>query len=345
MRYPDHLKPADTIGFAAPSFGCATEPYLSAFKNALKNFENMGYATRLGPNCYSLEGIGISNSPEACGKELTDMYTDRDCQALISCGGGELMCETISYVDFEAVKAASPKWFTGYSDNTNFTFLLTTLCDVASLYGPCAAAYGMEPWHKSIKDALDILEGRSTQVESYDKWEFEKLKDEDKPLQPYNCTMDNNILAFDCAGNATPFITMKGRLIGGCMDCLVNLLGTRFDRVGDFLEKYKDDGFIWFLEACDLNVFSIRRAMWQMYEAGWFKYCKGFIVGRPLHFGEDMMGLDQCEAVLHTARLLKVPAVMDADLGHLPPSMPIICGSIGNVDFKMGKLTLDFELK
>ena len=49
-------------------------------------------------------------------------------------------------------------------------------------------------------------------------------------------------------------------MIGGCMDCLVNLIGTKFDRVGEFLERYKDDGFIWFLESCDLNVMSIRRA-------------------------------------------------------------------------------------
>ena len=26
-------------------------------------------------------------------------------------------------------------------------------------------------------------------------------------------------------------ITMQGRLLGGCMDCLVNLLGTEFDKV------------------------------------------------------------------------------------------------------------------
>ena len=73
------------------------------------------------------------------------------------------------------------------------------------------------------------------------------------------------------------------------MDCLVNLLVTRFDRTKDFLEKYKEDGIIWFLESCDLNVFAIRRAMSQMEEAGWFQYVKGFLIGRPLCFGQEMM--------------------------------------------------------
>ena len=42
----------------------------------------------------------------------------------------------------------------------------------------------------------------------------------------------------------------------------------------DFIERYKEDGILWFLEACDLNVFSIRRAMWQMEQAGWFEHVK-----------------------------------------------------------------------
>ena len=32
MRYPEFIKAGDTIGFVAPSFGCAMEPYISAFE-------------------------------------------------------------------------------------------------------------------------------------------------------------------------------------------------------------------------------------------------------------------------------------------------------------------------
>ena len=74
MRYPQNLKKGGTIGFVAPSFGCATEPYKSAFLNAQKKFQEMGYQCQLGPNCYASEGIGISNTPEKCGKELTESF-------------------------------------------------------------------------------------------------------------------------------------------------------------------------------------------------------------------------------------------------------------------------------
>ena len=115
------------------------------------------------------------------------------------------------------------------------------------------------------------------------------------------------------------------------MDCLVNLLGTKFDRVKDFTEKYKEDGFIWFLEACDLNVFGIRRAMWQMEQAGWFRYVKGFLFGRPVCHGQEIMGLDHYQAVLPYALRHKVPVIMDADVGHLSPMIPLICGSMADI--------------
>ena len=38
MRYPDFLKPGGTLGFIAPSFGCATEPYISCFNAAQERF-------------------------------------------------------------------------------------------------------------------------------------------------------------------------------------------------------------------------------------------------------------------------------------------------------------------
>ena len=43
MRYPKFLPKNGTIGFVAPSFGCASEPYRTAFENAQKIFKEKGY--------------------------------------------------------------------------------------------------------------------------------------------------------------------------------------------------------------------------------------------------------------------------------------------------------------
>ncbi len=349
MRYPKSLPAGGMIGFLAPSFGCATEPYKSAFQHGLERFEKMGYRTLTGPNCYCDNGVGISSTPKMCGAEVMEMFSSHaDC--LISCGGGELMCEILPFVDFERLSVLEPKWFMGYSDNTNLTFTLATLTDTASVYGPCASAFGMEPLHESVEDAFGILTGRVQTVKSYGTWEKESLKSEETPCVPYNLTEPLRIRKFlgdkELTGDAGAFTELQfsGRLLGGCMDCLVNLLGTRFDRTADFVEKYRENGIIWFLESCDLNVFGIRRAMWQMEEAGWLRYVKGFLIGRPAN-GEPMMNLDQFDAVLQTAGRKNVPVLMDVDLGHRPPMMPLVVGSLAEVTAVGNSLSIKMDYR
>lgn len=351
MRFPEFLKEKGTIGFVAPSFGCNIEPYKTAFDHAQEKFKALGHQVVLGPNCYEGCGIGISNTPEACGKELTEGYVSKDSDVLISCGGGELMCEILDHVDFEQIKKADPKWYMGYSDNTNMTFLLATMCDTASVYGPCAAAFGMEPWHASMQDAYDVLCGKKTSVEGYPFWEKESLKDEEHPLAPIHATQKRVIHSFlpqnmageiQLAETEQP-ITFEGRLIGGCMDCLVNLLGTTYDHVAAFNEAYKEEGIVWFLESCDLNVMAIRRAIWQMQHAGWFSHVRGFLIGRPLCHGQELMGLDQYHAVIDLLKEYQVPVLMDLDIGHIAPMMPLIYGSHAQVQYSAQQLKIDMN--
>lgn len=369
MRYPKFLKDEGTIGFVAPSFGCATEPYASAFEAALKAFDNMGYKTVLGPNCRLADGIGISNKPELCGKELNEAYVSNDSDVIISCGGGELMCEVVPFIDYEAISKAQPKWYMGFSDNTNFTFLSATLADTAAIYGPCAATFGMNRWHESLDDCFKLLRGESLEVHNYDKWEKEGLRDEEHPFEPYNLTeemkikyyipdgtnvsdleVDNNkVDGSECltildSEQVKKEVSFEGRIIGGCMDCLQVLCGTSFDKVEEFNDKYADDGIIFFLEACDLNVMGIRRAIWQMKNAGWFKNVKGFLIGRPMHFDEGFLGLDQYHAVVDVLAEFNVPIIMDLDIGHLPPQMPIITGAYAKVSSVGNEFKMRYEL-
>ena len=378
MRYPKPLQPGGTIGFIAPSFGCAIEPYKTRFENALSLFREMGYKTYLGPNCYEGSGIGISNTPEKCGEELMDVMTTgvsrydsesgEKADAIITCGGGELMCEVVPFIDFEKIATSEPKWYMGYSDNTNYTFLSTILADTAAIYGPCAPAFGREPWHESMEDAMKLLTGEKTEFSSYALWEKEEFSAEDETgsaLLSYNVTekakyyyylpkeegneYSGKILSGDELTNDISVpeelrsgLNISGRLLGGCVDILTLHVGTRTAKVAEFLEKYKDDGFIWFLECCDLDPLSMRRAFWQMREAGWFKYVKGFMIGRPLHFGEEALGVDQYNAVTDILGNLGAPIIMDLDIGHVPPMMPIVSGSLAEVKASGNKINVKY---
>ena len=80
-----------------------------------------------------------------------------------------------------------------------------------------------------------------------------------------------------------------------------------------------------------------------MKHAGWFKYVKGFLIGRPLHFGEEMMGVDMYNAVTAVIGDLNVPILMDLDIGHLPPQMPLISGGYAKAVIGDNSIKVAFE--
>ena len=129
------------------------------------------------------------------------------------------------------------------------------------------------------------------------------------------------------------------------MDILQMYPGTSYDKVKEFNETYTEDGFIWFLESCDLNVVGIRRAIWQLKEAGWFEHLKGFFIGRPLCFGEDAFGLNQYTAVTDLLAEYNVPIIMDLDIGHLAPMMPMICGGTVKASIKGNDVKLKYTFE
>lgn len=350
MRYPKALREQGTIGVTAPSFGCVTEPYKSAFVNAQRQLAQRGFSVKVGETCGLAEGIGISSTPQRCARELTQFMTDPACDVVLSAGGGEMMCEVISRMDFDALAAADPKWFMGFSDNTNMTYLLATACDTASVYGPNAPAFGMKPWHPVLDQALELLMGTRDRVTGFDLWEKEGLKDEQHPLEPYHLTEPKILHRLDaengqvveCGMQDEP-VRFHGRMLGGCLDCLANLAGTRWDYTAEFMERYPGEKVVWFLEACDYNPMDIRRAIWRLGQTGWFDHTAGFLIGRPGCYGVNWFGLDHYHAFTDLLQEYQVPVILDVDLGHLPPSMPILCGATGHVEIRDAQISVTYE--
>ena len=82
-----------------------------------------------------------------------------------------------------------------------------------------------------------------------------------------------------------------------------------------------------------------------MQHAGWFQHVKGFLFGRPLCFGQTMFGMDQYRAVTELLAQYNVPIIMDLDIGHLPPAMPLICGSLAEVRVRENHISINMSLK
>jgi len=365
MRYPNGLKDHGRIGFIAPSFGAGEAGYYrERFDAAIEKFKKLGYQCIIGPNCYEEKGVGKSNTPEKCAAEINDFFTNDRSDVIISCGGGETMCEDLPFTAFDRIKESDPKWFCGYSDNTNLTFLLPLLCDTAAIYGPNAPSFGMRPWHQALKDCMRILTGAFDNkkpepdspmftFQNYDGWE---KKDTPQPLgkngqpdhlAPFIITepYELSVYAPGHIRRTKKKVEMEGRLMGGCLEALCNLCGTRFDRVKEFNEKYRNDGTLWFLESCYYMPMELRRGLWQLRQAGWFDTAKGFLIGRDYLFDAEECGQNRISAVTGALADLNVPIMIDADLGHLPPAMPIITGAYGKVTAENNRLVMTQTLR
>lgn len=324
----------------APSRGIIAEPYMSRLANAVETLEKKGHKILLSPSVKTHDKL-VSAPASVRAREFMELWLDKEVGAVVSCAGGEFMMETLPHIDFETIKSGVPKFFQGISDNTNLTFTLTTICDIASVYGVSFPEFGMKPWHRTISNGYKLLLGRNLEVESEKKYEMESLKEQPgNHLAPYNCT-ERGCWKILSQGES---VSISGRLVGGCTDILVMLCGTRFDKVKEFVKKYSQDGIIWFLESCDLNVPAQARALWQLKNAGWFEHAKGFIIGRP-KITDEIEGINYREANYAHLKELGVPVIIDADIGHVKPCASVLCGAYARVTLKNGKGKIEYFLK
>ena len=112
-----------------------------------------------------------------------------------------------------------------------------------------------------------------------------------------------------------------------------------------FIEKYKEDGIIWYYDICDLSKEELIRTLWKFNELEYFKYSKGIVFGRC---GNDnsYLGYTMEQALKDSViSKLNIPIIYDADISHKGPSMTIINGAIATVISKDGKGSIEFELK
>lgn len=338
MKYGQFLKPYDTIGLVAPSFGVSGYPYEPLFHASKKRFMDLGYQFKEAESLYVLDKAR-SNTGKKRAEEFLSMYLDEETDFLFSVAGGERMVEIIPYLDFNTLIHAKPKMYMGYSDNTCLTFLLNTLCDVASIYGSCFGSFGMKELDPSLQEAYEIITGKRLSQHSYDAYEIEDLSHiENNALCGYNKTEPVRWTTLD-----EKDITVRGRLIGGCLDILVHFCGTPYDQVEEFKAKYQQDGILWYLEACDLSPLGVIRALWQLKEAGWFDDCNGILFGRPKNT-ETPFDVTHYEAIKDTLSELNIPVIMDMDFGHLPPSFTIISGSVATVTVEDHQGSIEYEL-
>lgn len=325
MIFPKFLKKGDLIGVTAPSYGITDPVEQKRFKNGVKNLGERGYSVKFTDNVFTADETGLSSDAKTRAGQFMELVTDGDVSAIISAAGGNFLMEMLPFVDFDAVKK-NPKWIQGYSDNTALLYAVTTICDVATVYGNHFGDFGMETWERPVESALGVLEGKVRVQQSFDFYEDEWRKREtglegyakDKPVKWVNARGEDEI-------------KISGRLIGGCFDIIaMAIAGTKFDGTLDFIERYGSDGICWYLESFDINVEEMVLHLWRLKEAGYFRHASGFIFGRPL-FKNAGVEMTYEQAIMRVLADLDVPVIFDADIGHKGPQFSMVNGALCDI--------------
>ncbi|MHB8129358.1 MAG: S66 family peptidase [Mobilitalea sp.] len=340
MLYPKSLEKGYKVGVTATSSGYDSEVDLIRLESGIKHFADLGYPVKVTDNVRK-NVKGRSSSGPTRAKELMQLFSDSEVRAIIAACGGDYLVEMLSYLDFKVLKA-NPKWMQGFSDTTGILFTITTNLDIATLYANNFSTFSMENWHSSLMDNLKILEGQEITQISYEQFQ-DNYQERITGYEEF--VMEKDVEWKDLYASkevSQEELTITGRALGGCLDVILRLIGTRFDKTKEFIERYQQDKILWFLESYDLGSEDLTRGLWQLKEAGWFEHASGFIFGRPAMFHSDSDTTYE-EAVLSVLSELNLPIILEADIGHKPPQFTMINGAIANIRSNGGKGSINFE--
>lgn len=341
MIFPEFLKGGDTAGITAPSDGNRKPMDFQRLDLAKKTISGMGYAVKETENVRQSDGRGRSSSKEERASQFMELIRDPDVKYIYSAKGGDFLMEILPLLDFHQIRE-SAKWFQGFSDNTGLTYSIAVNCDVATVYGNHFNDFAMQPWHPAVKNNYEIMTGNLVVQKTFDFYEDEYY-DRGKPEDGYR--KDKKCMQYATVdGEIEDSVRMEGRLLGGCLDVLLNLVGTSFDQTCQFVKKYSEDGILWYLESFSLDSDSLTRGLWQLKNAGWFQNANGFVFGRPAMF-QSFTDHNYREAVEVILSELHVPVVFDADIGHKAPQFTMINGAYGIWKTEQGISELKMSFK
>ncbi len=317
MKYPEFIKENDLIAVSAPSAGIGHhhEDYETSFD----------YLTDNGFRIKESEHVRIDDkrggSKEERISEINEMLNDDESRMYMAATGGDFMYEIVNGIDYEAV-TKHPKWCSGYSDPTNLLYPLTTAYDVATFYGFNASSFE-EKGSKEEEIAVEYFKGNFIPQHSYETYGFHDLYE---PKAVKWLSSKNQ--------------TIKGRCIGGCLEVIAKLFGTDLDKTNEFIDRYKEDGIVWYFDIFNMDALNVYLTLLQFKNAGYFRYCKGVLIGRVCFPNEEE---DFTYEDAYRLGLEGIPYISEMDIGHTSPHFIMVNGAMITAETENGKGTICFK--
>lgn len=287
----------------------------------MKAVKAAGFDVQIG-TC--MDGSRLVSAPAAeRAAEFQRMLVDPSIRAVVPPWGGELAIDIIPLLDWEAIATAEPTWVVGFSDISTLITPLTLMAGWATIHGqnlldtPYAIPDGLLGW-------LDIVQMPSgaTFTQSPPGAYRPGFVDyvEHPEVDEYTLDTPGTWCRLDTLGGD---VDVKGRLLGGCIETLSNLAGTRYLDPAPLAAA--SDGLIIYVEASGDDAAEICRNLHGMRLNGFFDAAAAVLVGRT--GAASLETLTQHEAVVDALGSLGVPLIADVECGHVAPYMPLVNGA------------------
>lgn len=229
-------------------------------------------------------------------------WCDPDVAAVLCARGGYGAQRMIDLLDWDAIRAAGPKVFVGFSDITALHEAFATRVGLATLHGPMVSSLGF------LKNTRSQEHLRATLFEP------ESVR-----------TIASAEPAALVPGKA------RGVTLGGCVSLLAAELGTPHARPGA-------RGGLLLIEDVGEEAYRLDRILTQLLRGGWLDGVAGIALGSWADCGP----YDRLRAVFaDRLGALGVPVVEHFGFGHAEGSLTMPFGVRAELDADAGTLTLD----
>ncbi|MFI0899211.1 LD-carboxypeptidase [Streptomyces sp. NPDC020983] len=294
---PRRLVPGDRVGIVAPA-GPVPADLLAA---GLAELRAWGLEPVLAPHVLDTHPAGyLAGTDQARADDLRDAWCDPGLAAVICARGGYGTQRMADLVDWDAMAAAEPKVFVGYSDVTVLHEAFATRLDVATLHGPMPGTPGF------LADA----EGR------------EHLR------RTLFTPEEVQVLHAPSARALVPG-RARGVTMGGCLSLLASDLRTPTGRPSAA-------GGILFLEDTGEEPYRLDRFLTQLLRSGWLDGVAAVVLGSWEDCGpsEDLRAL-----FLDRLAPLSVPVLGSLPFGHCLPALTLPLNTPATLDTATATLT------
>ncbi|MEU8574338.1 S66 peptidase family protein [Streptomyces asoensis] len=299
---PSRLAPGARVAVVAPS-GPVAEERLQAGLDLLRGWD---LDPVVAPHVLDRHGRlpYLAGTDADRAADLQRAWCDPRVDAVLCARGGYGAQRVVDLLDWDAMRAAGPKVFIGFSDATTLHEAFAVRLGLVTLYGPVAAG-------------IDFVKNARAQ---------EHLR-----ATLFAPETVRTVGATRAARPALASGRARGVTLGGCLTLLATGHGTPHTRAGA-------GGGLLLLEDVGEQPYAVDRALTQLLRTGWLDGVHGVLLG-----SWDRCGPYEALRPVLVDRLagLGVPVVEEFGFGHGEGALTVPLGVSATLDADEGTLTLD----